>query len=249
MRFLLSLIILILVLGGLVFGFSYWFKSRVKVISTPEIPSGFNLPFEFHPSLPSVNFHELGFASVCPAEISFYLESSNFKNFLSLVPDSPLALSLGKDLEVVYDDLFSQLEPRFAIIQKNENLGLVFKLLDPQKVTPIVESLKLQEGWAPYFIGDYLIFSAQPNLFSEIEMAFKKRSLPLNLNSSFQQSVGSLPKNGLIFLYSPLREKSSPPATFDSEFLKILPKGSRGLGFVVVQKEDSTYFIQGEAND
>lgn len=246
MRFILASVVLILILGGSVFGLSYFMKSRLG--SAPkEISLETPVRSEFNTSMTEINFHELGYSSITPAEVDFYLEGSNLKDFLTLVVGTPSETILNKDLSAVYEALFSSLDPRFALLQKGERYGFVFKILDKEKMQVSLDTIKWSEGWGSYLVGDYLLITSHKDFFDEVEKAFKKRIIPLNLDSKFQQSVSRLPKKGMMFLYSPLRLKSAPPKTLESEVLKLIPTQGEGTGFVLSRKTEGTLILMGES--
>ncbi len=204
-KYLLGIPLAIVVLGLSVYGLGYLIKTynKQETVNYQEYPVKMKVAIA---PFPNALLHEIGCASITPEELWLYLESGSLLGTLSILGSqydlNQLGEVLGQDEAVL-----TNLDPRFSLVQEEGMLALIFKILSREEVTSWAEDTTWPETWAPYFIGDFMVVTNAEEMADKIDSAFKKRIVSLSLNSSFQGSINHLDKEGMMFIYLPLRNK------------------------------------------
>src|SRR3989344_4921485 len=80
---------MVLFFASLAFGASFWWKSQFDKTQNLSGPSNSLMREDTFQGVDPIKFNETGVASITPAEVDLYLETSNLAQFRNLVPGTP----------------------------------------------------------------------------------------------------------------------------------------------------------------
>lgn len=146
------------------------------------------------------SFGRQSLASLAPANVTLYLESSNPKLFLQkrLGPTGRALLETKVGLNL--DEIASFFETEFAYIEASNSAALIGVGKDPEFLKERAGKLSGEKIKAQV-LDNYFVVATSATLLKDVEGAYKKTALPLTLTAKFQETLRRLPREGQLLIY------------------------------------------------